>query len=111
VLVPLVQIGELSFELTVQISVELTVQISVAGDVARAATAGAVRSHRCDHCIENRRMLPHAEIIVRAPDCNLAVDAVIEGAWKPATAPFQVCEDPVDPSLRSPSRRCLKKLS
>jgi hypothetical protein len=63
------------------------------------------------HCIEHRSMLADAEILVRAPDCNLAVDALIEDVWKPTTAPFRVCEDPITPSLRSPSKHRLKTLS
>jgi len=42
-------------------------------------------------------MLSHAEIVVRAPDCNLGADAVIESVWKAAAAPLEIGEDAVPP--------------
>jgi|SRR6516165_5026690 len=71
--------------------------MAVAGDIARAAGAGADRPQCLCHRREHRRMLPHAEIVVRAPHGDLGADAVIEGARKPAAAPLEIGEDTVPP--------------
>jgi len=42
-------------------------------------------------------VLPHAEIVVRAPHRNLGADAVVIGAREPAAAPLQIGEHPVPP--------------
>ena len=59
------------------------------------AGAGADRAQRLLHCCQDRRVLPHAEIVVRAPHRDLGADAVVEGARKAAAAPFEIGEDPV----------------
>ena len=61
------------------------------------AGAGADRAQRLLHCCQDRRVLPHAEIVVRAPHRDLGADAVVEGARKAAAAPFEIGEDPVSP--------------
>src|SRR5580704_236133 len=43
-----------------------------AGDVPRTAGARAHSRSRLDHCADHVGMLRHAEVIVRAPDHNLA---------------------------------------
>ena len=43
---------------------------------------------------ERRRVLPHAELVVRAPDRDLGIDAVIKG-WKPAAAALNVGENAI----------------
>src|ERR1700692_1136728 len=43
-----------------------------AGDVARTAGANAGSRSSFDHCTDHVGMLGHAEVIVRAPDHNLA---------------------------------------
>jgi len=40
-------------------------------------------------------MLPHAEIVVGAPDSDLASETMIKGAGKSAATPFKVGEAPV----------------
>src|SRR5260370_16489826 len=72
-------------------------QMAVARDVARTAGAGADRPQRLFHRRQHRRMLPHAEIIVRAPDRDLGADAVIESERKAATAPLEIGEDAIPP--------------
>jgi hypothetical protein len=42
-------------------------------------------------------VLPHAEIVVRAPNGHLGADAVIIGAWKPPAAPFEIGERAIPP--------------
>src|SRR5215831_3729621 len=43
-----------------------------AGDVAGAASAGSHAGRRLHHGADHARMLPHAEVIVGAPDHDLA---------------------------------------
>src|SRR5580693_894055 len=71
--------------------------MAVAGNVARAAGARADRPHGLLDRGEHRRMLPHAEIVVRAPDGDLGADAVIEGPRKAAAAALEIGKDPVPP--------------
>ena len=82
-----VQVGDLALE--------QQVEMVVARDVAGAAGPGTHRPQRLLHCREHRRMLTHAEIVVRAPDRDLGADAVVEGARKPAAAPLDVGKDAV----------------
>ena len=108
-----VQIGELALE--------QQMHMAVAGDVAGAAGAGADRPQRLFHRRQHRRVLPHAEIVVRAPHRDLGADAVIIGARKPAAAPLEIGEDAIPPlgaqriealfevSLRNPCRRRWKQ--
>ena len=83
------QIGELALE--------QQMHMAVAGDVARAAGAGADRPQGLLHRRQHRRVLPHAEIVVRAPDGDLGADAVIEGARKAAAAPLEIGKDAISP--------------
>src|SRR5262249_20104807 len=68
-----------------------------AGDIARAAGTGTEtgrgRHHRPDHL----RVLTHAEVIVRAPDHDLAGARrrVPDGIWKPAGDPLEINEHAV----------------
>src|SRR6266568_9347972 len=80
-------------------------------DVAGAAGAGANRPQRLFHGRENRRMLPHAEIVVRAPHRDLGADAMIEGAREAPATPFEIGKDTI-PSLgvqctEAPSEKAL----
>jgi len=84
-----VQVGELVFE--------QQMHMVVARDVARPAGAGADRPQRFLHRCEDRRVLPHAEIIIGAPDRHLGADPVIEGAREVAAAPLEIGEDAVPP--------------
>ena len=81
------QIGELGFE--------QVMKVGVAGDVAGAAAAGAERAYGLHHCIEHDRVLPHPEIVVRAPYRYLAPDAVIERAGKKAATALEMGESAV----------------
>src|SRR5882762_7633517 len=71
--------------------------MAVAGDVARAAGPRADGAQRLLHRGKHRRMLAHAEIVVRAPDGDLGADAVIEGARKAAAAPLEIGKDAIPP--------------
>ena len=82
-----VQICELAFEQ----------HMGVAGsrDIAGAARAGARSAQFLRHGRQHGRVLPHAEIIVRAPHRDLGADAVIESAREAAAAPLEIGKDPV----------------
>mmetsp|Transcript_44487 Transcript_44487/g.112087 ORF Transcript_44487/g.112087 Transcript_44487/m.112087 type:complete len:297 (-) Transcript_44487:239-1129(-) len=54
-----------------QLVLQRGVQVCVARDVARAARPRAVRLHRADHGGRHRGVLPHAEVVVAAPHCDL----------------------------------------
>ena len=84
-----VQIGKLGFE--------LDVIMGGAGDVARAARAGADRVDRLMHGGEHHRVLAHAEIVVGAPHRHVAgafAGELIGGGVGPAAA-LQLGKDPV----------------
>src|SRR5215469_1197521 len=71
--------------------------MAVAGDVARAAGAGADRPQCLLDCREHRGVLAHAEIVVRAPHRDLGADAMVKGARKAPAAPLQIGEHAVPP--------------
>src|SRR3954452_7917109 len=71
--------------------------MAIARDVARPAGAGPDRPQGLLHRRHHRRVLPHAEVIVRAPDRHLGADAVIIGARKPTAAPLEIGEHAVPP--------------
>src|SRR6202035_4466465 len=82
-----VQIGEFGFE--------QVMAVCVAPNVASAAAAGAKRKNGLDHRIEHHRVLPHAEIVVGAPDRHLVADAVLESAREEAAAPLDIGKDAI----------------
>jgi len=84
-----VQIGDLVLE--------QQMEMVVARDVAGPAGARTHRPERFLHRGEDRWMLAHAEIIIRAPDGDLGTDPVIKGARKLAAAPLEVGEHAVPP--------------
>jgi hypothetical protein len=84
-----VQVGELALE--------QKMQMVVPGDVARPAGARADRPQSLFHRRQYRRVLPHAEIVVRAPNRHLGADAVIEGARVAPAVPLKIGEDAVPP--------------
>src|SRR6516164_60552 len=69
--------------------------VAVTRDVAGPAGARADRPQRLFHCRQHCRVLPHAEIIVRAPHRDLGTDAVIKGARKAASASLEIGKDAV----------------
>jgi len=83
------QIGELALE--------QQMHMAVAGDVARTPGAGPDRPQRLLDRRQHHRVLPHAEIVVRAPHRDLGADAVIIGARKTAAAPLEIGKDAVAP--------------
>src|ERR1700730_2881562 len=70
-----------------------------AGDVTGAAGAGANPGGGLDHGADHLRMLPHAEIVVGAPDHDVAgpVRGMPGGVGKSAGDPLEVRENPVAP--------------
>src|SRR5438132_7663236 len=69
----------------------------VARDVAGSAGPRTHFPQRLFHRRQHRRMLPHAEIIVRAPDGNLGPDPMIESAREAAATPLEIGKDAVAP--------------
>ena len=86
-----VQVGELGLE--------LDQRMVGAGDVARAARAGAHARRGLDHRADHLRVLAHAEIVVGAPDHDvaLALRRMPVGVREPAGDALQVGEHPVAP--------------
>src|ERR1700730_5419734 len=84
-----VQIGELALQ--------QQMHMVVARDIARAAGTGADCAQGLLYRSQDRRMLPHAEIVVRTPHRDLGADAVIIGARKAAAAPLEIGEHAVPP--------------
>src|SRR6266404_4325301 len=72
-------------------------QMAVARDVAGSAGARTRCPQRLFHRRQDRGMLPHAEIVVRAPDRDLGTDAVIEGAREAAATPLEIGEHAIPP--------------
>jgi hypothetical protein len=86
-----VEIGKLSFE--------LDQRMIGAGDVARAAGPGAETGGGFDHGAHDLRVLPHAEIIVGAPDDDFLrpLRRVPHGVRKSSGYSLEVGEDAVAP--------------
>src|SRR5579862_4420205 len=76
-----------------QLALEQHMIMRRAGDVARAAGAGADLMQRLQH----RRVLAHAEIVVRAPDRDLGAGAVVIGVGEAAGMALQLREFAVAP--------------
>src|SRR4029077_19757406 len=94
-----------------ELALEQQMHMAVARDVAGAAGAGADRLQCLLHRRQYRRVLAHAEIIVRAPHRDLGADAVIIGARKAAAAPFEIGEYAISPlgvqRVQTPSEEAL----
>ncbi len=84
-----VQVGELTLE--------LDQRMVGAGDVARAARAGAHAGCGLDHGADHLRVLGHAEVVVRAPDHDvaLALRGVPDRVRKTACDALEIGENPV----------------
>ena len=80
-----------------QLLLEQDVEMGGARDVARAAGPGAVAAHRLGGTRQHRLVMAHAEIVVGAPDHDVA-DAgrlVPAGARIATDLPFEIGEYPV----------------
>src|SRR6266446_1408995 len=69
----------------------------VARDVAGSAGPRTHFPQRLFHRRQHRRMLPHAKVIVGAPDGDLGPDPMIEGARKATATPLEIGKDAVAP--------------
>ncbi len=97
------QVGELALE--------KHVIVVGTGDVAGAAGTGATVVDRLLHGIDHELVLPHAEIVVGAPDGDFlgAVFGVAGRARKIAALAFQISEDAVAAFLVKPRELILEK--
>jgi hypothetical protein len=78
-----------------QLLLQQLMNVGVARDVAGAAAAGAEGSHCVDHRVDHGRVLPHTEIVIRAPHRHLIPDAVMVSSRETTAAPFEISEDAV----------------
>jgi hypothetical protein len=94
-----VQVGELALE--------LDQRMIVAGDVAGAAGAGSHPRRRLDHGADHFGVLPHAEIVVRAPDHDVLrpLRRMPDGVRKAAGNALEVGKDPVTALAMQPPER------
>src|SRR5262245_8793014 len=71
--------------------------MAVAGDIASATSACPHGTRRVAHRVNHPPVLPHAKVVVGAPDHDLplAERAVPERKRKMACLPLKVCKDPV----------------
>src|SRR5665647_1823865 len=72
-----------------------------AGDIAGAAGAGAYPGRGLDHGADHLGMLPHSEIVVGAPDHDVARPArgMPHRMREPARDPFEIGEYPIAPLI------------
>ena len=84
-----------------QFLLELHQRMMGARDVAGAAGAGADPGRGLDHGADHFRMLPHAEIVVGAPDHDVArsLRGMPNRMRKPARDPLEIGENPVAPLI------------
>src|SRR5450759_2013865 len=82
-----------------QFLLELYQGVMGARDVAGAAGAGADPGRSLDHGADHFRVLPHAEIVVGAPDHDVArpLRGMPRGVREPARNPLEIGENPVAP--------------
>ena len=94
-----VQVGELTLE--------LDQRMVVAGNVARAAGAGAHPGRRLDHGADHFRMLTHAEIIVGAPDDDVfrPIRRMPERVGETSGNALEIGEHPIAPFGPQPGQR------
>ena len=70
-----------------------------AGDVACSACAGSGSVQSVVHSGQNGRMLPHAQIVIRAPDGDIAIAVVTCRLRKSAAMTFQLGKLAVVPAV------------
>ena len=93
-----------------QLGLEVDVKPCRAGNVARAAGTGTEAVDRLVHGIDDIVVLAHAEIVVRAPDGDLAfaVGKARRGPGKASAMAVQVDKDPVTPLAMDSLQRVFK---
>ena len=100
-----VQVGEFLLE--------LHQRMMGAGDVAGAAGAGADAGGGLDHGADHLRMLAHAEIVVGAPDHDiaLALRRMPDRVRKPAGDPLEIGKDAIAPLVMQAIERGTEELA
>src|SRR6266404_9131166 len=71
--------------------------MAVAGDVPGASGTGTHPQYALDHRVDDRRVAPHTEIVVRAPDDDLAgiVATAPSGIGRALRVPLQIGENAI----------------
>jgi hypothetical protein len=92
---------------------ELNQRMIGAGDVAGAAGAGADAGGGLDHGADHLRMLAHAEIVVGAPDHDIAraLRRVPHRMREPARDPLEIGKNAVAPLVMQAIEGVLEKLA
>jgi hypothetical protein len=95
-----------------QFTLELDERVIGTGNVAGAASSGAHAGRGLDHGADHLRMLAHAEVIVRAPDHDVAraVGRMPFGARKTASMALEVGKNSI-PALVPQFGQCLREMS
>src|ERR1700682_4874442 len=84
-----------------------------AGDIAGAAGAGADPGRGLDHGAHHLRMLSHPEIVVGAPDHDVArpLGRVPHRMGKPPRDPFQIGENTITPLIMQAAEGVTEELA
>src|SRR3546814_14861468 len=80
-----------------------------AGDIPGPAGTGAAVPDCFLHCHQHSWMLPHAEIVIGAPDRHVGAETMLQCTWERADAAIQFSEHSVPPLRRSEERRVGKE--
>src|SRR5215831_15637747 len=90
---------------------QLNQRVVGSSDIAGAAGTGAQARRRRHHCTDHLRVLSHAEIVVRAPDHDLAPAGwrMPDGMRETAGDALEVREDSIALLFLQPAQRCSKE--
>src|SRR3546814_12354288 len=81
-----------------------------AGDIPGPAGTGAAVPDCFLHCHQHSWMLPHAEIVIGAPDRHVRAETMFQCTWERADAALQLSEHSVPPFRLQGAESCRKEL-
>lgn len=84
--------------------------MAVVGDIARTSRTGAGPQRRLDHSSDDDRVASHPQIVVGAPDDDLAACAacMLRGVWPTVGLAFEVGESPIAVFATDVLEKCMK---